>query len=130
MAQALSVLVNCLGEKRGRRRVRDRAPLDMLADEIDRLWFLYTDDDLRWIAQTILRKVGPQPRSRRTTNRADWDSTTSKRVIAEIAALHMVTGWPQLDVCEQWQNANKANPRRRQFTEMDAQSLRKQVFDR
>jgi hypothetical protein len=38
VAVALSVLVNCLGEEMPRPlRMRDRAPADMLADEIDRL---------------------------------------------------------------------------------------------
>jgi hypothetical protein len=102
-----------------------------LADEVKRLRFLYGENELRRITQALEKRLGPQRRrSRRTTNRVDWNSADGRVTKLEIRTLHELWGVSQLDACTAWQGIYRANRSMQAFVELDAQSLRKQVFDR
>jgi hypothetical protein len=101
--------------------------------EIDRLRRRFCDDDLRWLAETILELSGPPPRNRRTSNRKSWDSAEGRQAKFEIMKLHKLHGLSQEEACVQWQDWCREAPSRGDysyFTEIDAQTLRKAVFDR
>jgi hypothetical protein len=101
-----------------------------VADEVEKLQFLYGPTALRRIVHALEKGLGPrQRRSRRTTDRVDWSTTIGRKIKANIRALHLL-GEKQLDACVLWQESARGDPSLRSFVDLDAQSLRKQVFDR
>jgi len=106
---------------------------EQLRGEIDRLRQLYNDDDLRRIIHGTEKDLAPRPRHRlRTTDRVRWNTAEGIQTKQELKAMHECWGLTQIKACETWQQQCSADQNRRDwyFAQMDAESLKKQVFRR